>query len=189
MLVVPPDLTKIIENITKLPPVTAGSLPFATPVLQRLQQLVVHIPPLCDDVQRALRGSVQEAARAYATVYALEKALEEAHKALNSIKNDMKDALIPNAFEFEGVTNVPLEEGLRVGVQYKVRASIRGGQKDRALKHLRDINCGDLISLTVNASSLSSLASELLKEDNRELPAEVFSVEVMPTTSITWKRK
>jgi hypothetical protein len=189
MLIVPPDLTKIIEHTSKLPPVTLGPTPSAGVILQRLNQLVVNIPALCDEVQGALRGSVQDAARAFATVYAMEKALEEAHKAVNSVKNALKDALVPQAFEFDGVTNVPLEEGVRVGVQYKVRASIRGGQKVAAHEHLRKINCGDLISPTVNAASLSALASEMLKEDNKELPNELFSVEVLPTTSTTWKKK
>jgi hypothetical protein len=188
MLLSPPDLSKITNLIQGLPSVTAGPLPSTSWAFTYLQSLTSQLPSLCTEAQTALRGTAQDAARAYATVYALEKALEEAHKAVQTVKNDMKDFLVPQAFEFEGVTNVPLSEGARVGVQYKVRASIRGGQKLGAFQHLRDINCGDMITQTVNASSLSSLASEMLKEDNEELPENLFSVEVLPTTSVTWKK-
>jgi hypothetical protein len=56
--------------------------------------------------------------------------------------------------------------------------------KEAAFEWLRENGLGELITETVNASTLSAQARKML-EDGTELDADIFNVSVFPTTSIT----
>jgi len=186
MLFPPPDTASLLSLLT-LPQATTARTPSIPAILLIFEQVLGRFSSLHAEVHGALRGNVQDAARAYAAIKHLEETVEEIHKTLARIKNALKDEIIPAAFELDGVTNVPLAE-VRVGVQHKVRASIRKGMKKEAYKFLNSIGAAALITETVNASSLASLAGEMLKDDNKELPDNLFAVEVYPTSVVTWKK-
>lgn len=109
---------------------------------------------------------------------------EKALKPLKTIWGDYKNFKVPEAFEQAGIENVPLSEGYRVGITVNVRASVVPGQKEKAFAWLQDNEAGDLIQPTLNASTLSSYAKGL-REQNRDLPADIFNVAEMSNTTVT----
>lgn len=147
------------------------------------------IPQLRVELESASRRKVEDVARAYVAIYKIKKLLDnETEKGVlqqfSALFENFSKKVIPDAIEGSGVENIPLSEGMRVGVQNKTYASIREGKKEEALKYLRK-NYPDIISTTVNSSTLSSLAVQLREEDNLELPDDIFNVAIVPTAAVT----
>ena len=139
---------------------------------------------LSQDVAETEAQGVVEFTRAFVTMRTLKDQIEEALKPFDKFYEEVKGIKLPAAFEAHGVPTVTLEEGYRVTVAHNVRASVKGGQRDAAYKWLEDNGLGDIITQTVNASTLSALARSMA-EENRELDSELFTVAIMPTTSVT----
>jgi hypothetical protein len=76
----------------------------------------------------------------------------------------------------------------RVTRTAKVYASIPGDKREAAYQWLRDNGYEGLIQETVNSSSLSGAAKEMMANGN-ELPEDLFSVHTKDGISITRKRK
>lgn len=128
-------------------------------------------------------GSITHA-RAFVELKALKDKMEAVLKPFDAAYEDMKVNKLPSVLDGDGVPSVNLEEGYRVTVVHNVRASVRGGRRDDAILWLRENGLGDLVSETINASTLSAVA-RTLAEDNKQLDDDIFSVHVMPTTSVT----
>ena len=79
------------------------------------------------------------------------------------------------------------ETGHRMSRTARVFASILPGLTDNAFKWLRDNNYGSLIKETVNSSSLSGAAKELLA-NGKELPDDTFRTHTKDGVSITRKK-
>jgi hypothetical protein len=113
--------------------------------------------------------------------------LEEAIKPFKQVVTIYKEKRVPEAFELEGVTTLNLSNGYRITTTSQARASIRAEAKEMAYQWLRDHEMEALISETVNASTLSATARQLL-EEGRELPDELFNVHMQNGTSVTKTR-
>ena len=104
-------------------------------------------------------------------------------KRINAVNTRMKEEIVPKKFEEQGVSSIVVE-GYRYVVMTNTRASVIADQKVDAYAWLRSNRLGDLITETVNASTLSATAKSLLEEGS-ELPDDMFRTYMLPNTSIT----
>ena len=84
----------------------------------------------------------------------------------------------------EGVQNSTFPGIGRLGISPIVRASVRAGAKDQAYEWLETHGHGDLITQTVNSSSLAALIRREIKEGN-DVPEEIFNVHQYDLATIT----
>lgn len=111
----------------------------------------------------------------------------------------IKNVKLPEAFDREKLKTITLQDGTRVTKSERTQASIIGPQ-DEAFEWLRENGYPDIIKETVNSSTMAATAKEILSnakvmpsgmvvaidEDMPiDLPAELFKVEIRPTTSVT----
>jgi hypothetical protein len=150
------------------------------------------IPKLEKEMVRAKKGGPASLARAFVALHRLEKRIDEVLNPLFSTKEEAMGLLpryktreIPALFEAEGIRNVPLTEGFRVGISSRFLASIKPDQREAAYEWLRNNSLGELITPVVNAGTLSAAGKRMLEDDNKELPTELFNVAMVPTTSVT----
>lgn len=117
----------------------------------------------------------------------IEDALDALRKRFNSVQGKLDESIIPDAFDGK-VTTITSGEGDRGTVSTKVYASIPADNREAAYDWLRNNNYAEMITETVNASSLSSLAKEIM-EENRELPDDIFRVHEKSKLSLTRSKK
>lgn len=142
------------------------------------------LPTLDAEIKNAHRREASDVARAFVAMHALNAEFEAVAKAFAVLFKDFKERLMPSVLEGAGMSSMPLTEGLRVGKSEICRASIRADKKQEAYEYLQE-HYPDLLSATVNASTLSSHASELINEQNIDLPLDLFNVYWQPTISVT----
>lgn len=94
---------------------------------------------------------------------------------------------LPDAFERDKAKTLTItapDANYRVTVQVALRASIRKDHRDAAYDWLRSNGLGDLITSTVNASTLSAAGRKMV-EEGREFPEDHFNSFYQNTTSVT----
>lgn len=136
------------------------------------------------EVQEAENKGPIETSRAFVRMRRVKDFVDEVFKPFNTVYEKMKVEKIPQIFETAGVPSINLDEGFRITVSHKLWASIKGGKKEEAYVWLKENGLEDLITETVNSSTLSAAARTMV-EDNVDLPDELFSVAIVPNTSIT----
>lgn len=114
--------------------------------------------------------------------------IKECREALNAMSDNLSRITIPdiiaNLKERTGEKPPFNIEGVgRVTVSYRFSASMV--DKEAAFEWLRDNGHEGIIQETVNSSTLSAFAKNLLETDGIELPPEAFKVGTSPYTSIT----
>ena len=97
-----------------------------------------------------------------------------------------KEEIVPAKFQEEGISSITVE-GTRFTVSQSSRTSIVGGEKEAAYDWLRQNGLEDIITDTVNASTLSATARTLLEEDGVEMPEDYFKMYIFNNTSMTKK--
>lgn len=186
-----PAAPKVSVQDSARPPLPKSIIE-ALPVAKDINELVVKAGrlhgQLVKELARAEKAGAIPLARAFVVLHRLMASIEDALKPFDVTFKEFKEVRVPAIFEAAGVPNVPLDEGFRVGVSAKFRASLKseddGGDRDKAYKWLRDNGLGDLISTTVNAGTLSSAAKNMMENDNKELPSTLFNVAFVPNTSV-----
>lgn len=128
------------------------------------------------------RDKLQDVLRFFATVRDEHDALDETRKKINAIIEGMSRKDIPDLMEDEGVTTMTVD-GQRYSVSQRYSASMV--DKMRGMDWLRKEGHGDLITETVNSSSLASFAKAHAEERGVDLPADLFKVNTMKYTSVT----
>lgn len=130
-----------------------------------------------------------ELSRFFVDVRLLKEHLEAVIKPFDAFYEELAKVTIPTVFDAHKVPSITLEEGYRITVSHALRASIRGGtDKQVAHQWLRDNGLGDIVTETVNASTLSAVA-KTMAEENRELNGELFNVAVLANTSFNRIKK
>ncbi len=130
-------------------------------------------------------------AKAFIQLRRLYDELNEAKKKLGKLVDHIKLVDLPEAFEEAGLgSSITLDEGYRVTISQLTRASCNKEHKYDAYQWLKDNGFDEIVTETVNAGTLSSLAKSLLEGSNPdasifELPEELFNVHIQPTTSVT----
>lgn len=189
-------MTKPNTNGTPVPSTLPASLikalPTAAVMIQHATEIAKLLPKLEKELKASHRHGAVQLARSFVVFHRLVERMKETIKPIYhddaekpGLFEQYKRKLLPEAFEVEGVKSIPLAEGFRVGTSATYRASIKKDQKDAAYAWLRANKLGDIISSTVNASTLSSVASNMAENDNKELPEEYFNTAMVPTTSVT----
>lgn len=168
-----------------LPPELRAALPTAGKIAAASAQIAALIPILTEEMRTARRNGATNLARSFVVFKRMMERLEKDLEPLGAMFKAYKEELVPETLDFEGVTNVPLAEGFRVGTSLVFRASIKPGKKDEAYAWLREQKHGDIIVEQINSSTLSSVAGELLKDHCLELPDELFNVHIASNTSVT----
>jgi len=119
---------------------------------------------------------------------ALRKAMEQiktAREALDQLKDQLSTVSIPDMFRARDIKNMKIEGVGRCGVSYRFSCSIVADDKRVGHQWLKDNGYPDLVVETVNSSTLSAFAKNLLETEGKELPAEIFKTSSSPFTSIT----
>lgn len=183
---------KPVNGKDTLPASIINALPSSRAIMEHMKAVEKLIPALGKELKKAEKGGAISIARAFVALHRLETRVDDILKPLFGEKKDApgllykyKTEVVPSIFEQAGVPNVPLEEGFRVGISSRFLASIKPDQKAAAYDWLREHGLGDLITYTVNSQTLSSALRKELEEKNIEAPEELFSVAMMPTTSVT----
>lgn len=174
-----------------LPRTLVDTLPSSKLVAKLIRQLDVAINDMFAEAEDRVIEDAVTMARVYVVLHRLNDMMNALHRSDSALGNFgkkfdfFKREKIPALMEQSGVTHVPLAEGFRVGASSQLRAAIVSNKRSEAFQWLRENGLADLISSTVNASTLSAAARHMLEEDNRELPPELFNVAMVPTTSVT----
>lgn len=157
----------------------------------------MNLQPIVDDLRRAGTSIQQETDRAVAAkdhvalirhfdkVRNITEQIKEAREALDQIETRLSREYVPEAMREAGVRTITVEGVGRVSVSQRWSASIL--DKELGHKWLQDNGHGGLIIPTVNASSLSAFAKNLIEEEGKELPEDLFKTGRLTYTSITKK--
>ena len=136
--------------------------------------------PLIDEDKPA-----SELAHLYAVMKGGHEELKNAMKILEEGMERLSNQVVPAAFERENITTCKTSDGYRITVpQPRLFASVKADKKEEAYTWLRANELGDIITETINASTLSAVAKSLL-EDGKELPEDIFGSYYKQYTSVT----
>lgn len=155
-------------------------------VTKGLQQVSAQIRADTNEVIAS--GDHVEVIKHFNVIRLAAEEIKEAREAINDMSDTLSRITIPdiiaNLKERTGEKPPFNIEGVgRVTVSYRFSASMV--DKELALGWLRDNGHEGIIQETVNSSTLSAFAKNLLETDGIELPPEVFKVGTSPYTSIT----
>lgn len=176
------------EDLVPLPDSIINALPTSKSLMQAIGDFTKAtraVKQQMSDIER--RSDSLALARAYVVLHRIQARLAEAIKPFTELVAEYKQFKIPEAFERDHITQHNLAEGFRVGVSSTFRASIRPDYKAEAYEWLMNNDLEDLITQTVNSSTLSATAKQLLEEKGKELPEKLFNVALVPNTSVTAK--
>ncbi len=118
-----------------LPATIINALPSAIQAMKHMTAFEQLIPFIAKDLEKAKNGGAIHLARAFVALHRMEKRIDEALKPLfgkDQIFERYKTHEIPALFEAEGITNVPLAEGFRVGISSRFLASVKPGMREAA---------------------------------------------------------
>lgn len=155
--------------------------------LDNLQSLANDLPELTDGLSRELARL--EGQDHIALIRFFDKfrkaadAFSEAKKAITDIHDKLSRDMIPEAMRAAGVKTVTVVGVGRVTISHRYSCTMI--DKDKGMEWLRTTGHGDLIQETVNSSTLAAFSKNLLQEEGKELPADLFKVGTSPFTSIT----
>lgn len=113
---------------------------------------------------------------------ALER-IKMSREALQQMADDMSYVRIPDAMRIAGVKTITIEDVGRVTISHRYSCSMI--DKEAGFKWLRDTGNGGIIQETVNSSTLGAFAKNVVEEEGKELPDDIFKVSITATTSIT----
>lgn len=109
--------------------------------------------------------------------------IKEAREALADIVDQMSKEQIPDIMRRHNVKTITVEDVGRVTISHRFSASML--DKEQGFQWLRANGHEGLITETVNSSSLSAFAKDMLENHGTELPEDIFKVGTAPYTSIT----
>ena len=104
-------------------------------------------------------------------------------KRIGEIHKRMKEELVPQKFTEQGISSITVD-GYRFTVSAQSRTSIQKDMKDEAYLWLRSNGLGDIVTETVNSSTLSATAKTLMS-DGVDLPDDIFNIYSFENTSVT----
>tara|TARA_X000001382_G_scaffold14966_2_gene9629 strand:- start:10402 stop:10890 length:489 start_codon:yes stop_codon:yes gene_type:complete len=104
-------------------------------------------------------------------------------KRMGDIYKRMKEEIVPQKFTEQGISSITVD-GFRFTVSAQSRTSIQKDMKDEAYLWLRNNGLGDIVTETVNSSTLSATAKTLMS-DGIDLPDDIFNIYSFENTSIT----
>ena len=106
-----------------------------------------------------------------------------AREALADMEEDLSRRSVPEVMKEQGIKTINIEDVGRVTVSYRFSCSML--DKEAGLAWLRANGHEGIIIETVNSSTLSAFAKQLLEENGVDMPDNIFKVGTSPFTSIT----
>lgn len=110
--------------------------------------------------------------------------LEEQLKAVNLEYDFLRHVYIPELFERDGIDNLKVTDIGRVSLTSDIRVSIPADNKDRAFEFFDALGKGDIVTRTVNASTLKAVVKSMML-NGEEIPEDIFKVTAFTRASIT----
>lgn len=170
---------------TTLPRSIIDALPISKDIAFQLNAVEELLNNLKQELRMAERGGVIQLAKSFVVMHRLNDKFDAVSKKFGALYETYKTETIPDMLEIEGLKNIPLSEGFRVGTSLRVYASVKKDQQSAAFEWLKQMKLGSLIIRTINSSSLSSATKEMMEEKNIDPPDDVFSVMLARNTSVT----
>lgn len=169
--------------------------------LQRVAPALRDIAERIGLIERAMGGMLPDVVKEQPLgvvvdlLYDIKSAIETLHGdgstvVTNRLKSRLdyaREVSLPERLDADGVKNFSTDN-VRVAKSIRVLASILPDKKDDAFDWLRHHDLGSLIKPTVNASSLSAAAKEIM-EKGEELPEELFRTHTKTSVSFTAVKK
>ena len=140
---------------------------------------------LDNEAQDVLTKDVADILAILVEIRTMDENLKYVKKRFYDLYKRYKEEIVPTKFQEEGITSITVD-GTRFTVSQSSKTTIVGGEKEAAYKWLRENGLEDLITNTVNASTLSATARSLL-EDGVEMPEDCFKFHFFNNTSMTKK--
>lgn len=148
-------------------------------------------------INRAMTGAIPELIKRHSlgeimdTFLLFEDAVgrvSEAAVATAKIVSYAREVSLPERLDGDEIKTFTADSGDRMSRTSRIFASIVTGKSEDAYAWLRANEYGALIKETVNSSSLSAAAKELI-ENGKELPEDLFNSHYKDGVSITRKKK
>ena len=166
-----------------------------TDVIPEARSLAAHLDALSAEIDAlfsqadARKTDPITVARVFVVLHRLNEKIEGLTRSSSTLGKwgklyeAYKKEVVPQVLEAAGVPHVALAEGFRVGVSSQTFISVK--DRDKAFHWLRTHKLGDLITNTVNSSTLSAALRNMMDEDNLDPPDDIFSVATIATASVT----
>jgi hypothetical protein len=151
-------------------------------IVQELADIIGRVEDMAANIDDVRIMDVGEAAEEYVRCRLIDGAVEDLEKVITAAKEKLSKEVVPEVFNTKKCTTFTSKLGYRVTVIAACMASIK--DKVRGYAWLRENEMGSLITETVNAQTLASVAKDM-KSDNRDLPADIFNVAWQNRTSVT----
>jgi len=158
-----------------------ATLTYLRDVVTRLQGVAEQIRIDTNDV--VATNDHIEIIRHYDHLRLANEQIKEAREALSDLADLMSREQVPAVMAMHKVKTITVIGVGRVTVSHRYSCSMI--DKELGMGWLRDNGHGGLIQPTVNSSTLSAFAKNLLEVEGKELPEDLFKVGTAPYTSIT----
>jgi len=150
--------------------------------LRVLNDLGTHLSASIDDIEKT--GDLQTLLRAFYRAKIGYKSLEEALKVIYHLKDRLDKNVVPQRIEDSGFDKVQVAAiGQSFYPLVKYSASII--DKSKGFDWLRANGAGELITETVNAGTLASFCKDMIENENKEPPSDIFIVTPYKITGIS----
>lgn len=123
-----------------------------------------------------------EVVKVMAALRDLNERADNVKKSAGKVYDHVRTLVLPDKMDEEGLDNMRVTGIGRVSVTTDVRATIT--DKQAGYEWLEEHGHGDMITETVNASSLKSLLRKMMR-DGQEIPEDIFKVTAFNRASIT----
>lgn len=143
----------------------------------------VNIDDSNEDGSNVKRGELEDACRLYYHIRKEYDLVNDARKKIGGQLEHMSYNVIPNLMEVREVRNITLDDvSTRFALSHRTSATMLN--KQEVMDWLRGIGAGDMITETVNASSLGSFVDEYVTEKQID-PPDCIQVKRHSLTSMT----
>lgn len=101
--------------------------------------------------------------------------LDRQRKRVYAVLDRLDKGIVPEALDAAGTDMVRIPE---MGRSFSIRTNLSASfhDKDAGIQWLRDIGQGDMVQETVNAGTLASMVSRMIKDEGLEPPEEIVKV-------------
>lgn len=155
---------------------------------ENLQEMVRGLQIVTGQVREDTNVAVQSGdpvllSRHFRDLRGVNETIKECRKALDEMEDLLSVRDIPDLFRNLQIRHMTIEGIGRVGVSYRFSCSLL--DKPRGHEWLKDNGHGDIIQPTVNSSTLSAFAKNMIEVEGKDLPDDIFKTSSSPYTSIT----
>jgi len=157
------------------------TLEYLAKVVTGFQAVATQIQKETNDVVSG--GDHLEIIRHFNDLRLVNGQIKEARAALQEVEDLLSTRDIPEVMKRHNVKTTTVIGVGRVTVAYRFSCSML--DKAAGMEWLRENGHEGLIQPTVNSSSLGAFAKDMLQNQGKELPPEIFKTGTSPYTSIT----